>query len=62
MPPRLDLSTSSPNRAFFSPPTNLQKKHRKKMTVVGVGGLGGQYEESYEDVKRVCFISVNKYT
>ncbi|KAG6402840.1 hypothetical protein SASPL_135054 [Salvia splendens] len=56
IPPRLDLSASfldsSPNRAFFSPPTNLKKKHRKKLTVVGVGGLGGQYEESYEDVKR----------
>ncbi|KAG6400633.1 hypothetical protein SASPL_137474 [Salvia splendens] len=56
IPPRLDLSTSfldsSPNRAFFSPPTNLKKKRRKKMSVVGVGGLGGQYEESYEDVKR----------
>ncbi|KAL1539940.1 Chaperonin-like RbcX protein 2, chloroplastic [Salvia divinorum] len=47
----LDSSSSSSTKALFSAPTDL-KKHRKKLTVVEVGGLGGQYEESYEDVKR----------
>lgn len=52
--PRLELSTSfldnSSIRAFCWAPNNL-KKQRKKMSVVAVGGLGGQYEDSFEDVK-----------
>ncbi|KAH6767700.1 Chaperonin-like RbcX protein [Perilla frutescens var. hirtella] len=54
-PSRLDLSTSfldcSSMRVLSSPPNNL-KKQRKKMSTVAVGGLGGQYEDSFEDVKR----------
>lgn len=51
--PRLDLSTSfldsSAVRGFSC---DLKKQRKKKRSVVvAVGGLGGQYEESYEDVK-----------
>lgn len=53
--PRLDLSTSfldnSSMKAFCWAPSNLKK--RRKMSVVAVGGLGGQYEDSFEDVKTV---------
>lgn len=53
--PRLELSTpfldNSSIKAFCWAPNNLKK--RRKMSVVALGGLGGQYEDNFEDVKTV---------
>ncbi|KAL1547439.1 Chaperonin-like RbcX protein 2, chloroplastic [Salvia divinorum] len=56
---RLDLSTSlfldsssscCSKRALFSP-KQRKKMKKKKLSIAGKGGFGGQYEDSYEDVK-----------